>query len=173
MPSDLDLGSPFVVGLLGCQLWTQGSEAGPQPNRRCWCCGAVRDSAGKVVSGGIRRGDPMGCAACTCLEPGLERTAHRRGKPPREAKRRGRPKATLSAKDRRHLMRSIPGRVWLAMKDAEAVAADKRLGPAARDVAATLAGRLQVLLYRLRDREIDEAELDRQAGLTPEDSAAA
>jgi hypothetical protein len=150
-----DLASPNVVGLLGCRLWTAGSELIPPPGEPCWCCRAVRDKRGKVVSGGVLPGDQLGCAACRCLEPNLERTAHRRGKPSREEPRRGRPRAELTPRARLKLSRSAEGRVLLAMRDAEAA------GDAER------AGRLQTLLYRHRDREIGDAELDRLAGTTP------
>lgn len=153
MLAGLDLGSPFVIALTGCQLWTYGSESPPPTGEPCWCCGAIRDERGKVVAGGIETGDRLGCAACTCLEPWLERTADRRGKPAQEPPRKGRPRAEFSLRERRKAARTPDGRVRLAMWDAEADGDTER------------AARLQTLLYRHRDGLIDDAELDRLAGV--------
>lgn len=161
-----ELCSPTVIGLVGARLWVSACEDPPEPGRPCWLCGAIRDDRGRVVSiqvpdpatgrpvqvpTGIREGDPLACAACGCLEPYLERTAHLRGEPPKDPPARGRPRSRLTARDRKHLSRQPAGRVWLAMHDAEGS------GDAER------AGRLQSILYRHDDGAIGDDELERLA----------
>lgn len=163
---------PRTEALLGVRPHTLQTETIPPPWVPCWCCGAVRDESGKVVDvhgvdpatgepftvrTGIHAGDPLACGACTCLEPSVERRAPRSGKPVNpnpDAKPAGPPQ--LTAKDRRTIAKTVPGRVWLAMLDVEEAGDTEE------------AGRLQTLLYRHRDREIDDAGLEQLAAGSPE-----
>ena len=160
---------PPIEALLGIRPHVPGSDVRPPAFEPCARCGAIRDEAGKVLwvrsvradgtctvrPTGIQEGDALACISCQCLSPADERGRGTQGKPPQdEQKRRDRPPARLTEKDRRSLGRDAVGRCWLALRDAEDAGQHER------------AGRLQTLLFRHRDREIDDAELDRQAGET-------
>lgn len=162
---------PRIEALLGVRPLVPGGDILPPPGEPCAHCGAIRDEHGKVLwvrvfypaegrrslrPTGIQEGDALACISCQCLSPADERGRGQRGDLVRVADAPQRSRPELTAKQRRAVARQATGRAWLAMRAAGA-AGDE-------DVAA----RIQTLIYRHRDGEIDDEELDRLAGTTPE-----
>lgn len=162
---------PRIEALLGIRPLVPGRDVLPPPGEPCAHCGAIRDEHGRVLWArtvipsegrrslrptGIQEGDSLACVCCQCLSPADERGRGRRGDPIRVRDTPERPRTELTAKQRRVVARQAAGRVWLAMREAEAAGDRER------------AAELQTLIYRHRDGEIDDAELDRLGGTTPD-----